>query len=54
MADEAVCIGPAPTNQSYLRMDHIVEAAQKTGAQAVCVVCFVVFNTRVEYKIENL
>lgn len=35
MADEAVCIGPAPANQSYLVMDRIVEAAKQTGAQAV-------------------
>jgi len=35
MADEAVCIGPAPTNQSYLVMENIVEAAKQTGAQAV-------------------
>ncbi|CAD5110879.1 DgyrCDS244 [Dimorphilus gyrociliatus] len=35
MADEAVCIGPAPTSQSYLRMDKILEAVKSTGAQAV-------------------
>jgi len=35
MADEAVAIGPAPAAQSYLVMDRIVEAAKKTGAQAV-------------------
>ncbi|XP_033865733.1 propionyl-CoA carboxylase alpha chain, mitochondrial-like [Acipenser ruthenus] len=35
MADEAVCVGPAPTNKSYLNTDAIMEAIRKTGAQAV-------------------
>ncbi|XP_067668543.1 propionyl-CoA carboxylase alpha chain, mitochondrial-like [Haliotis asinina] len=35
MADEAVCIGPAPTSQSYLNMDVILQAVKDTGAQAV-------------------
>uniref|UniRef100_A0A8C3W0Q2 Propionyl-CoA carboxylase alpha chain, mitochondrial n=1 Tax=Catagonus wagneri TaxID=51154 RepID=A0A8C3W0Q2_9CETA len=35
MADEAVCVGPAPTSKSYLNMDAIMEAIRKTGAQAV-------------------
>ncbi|XP_056620017.1 propionyl-CoA carboxylase alpha chain, mitochondrial isoform X1 [Triplophysa dalaica] len=35
MADEAVCVGPAPTSQSYLNMDAIMLAIQQTGAQAV-------------------
>ncbi len=35
MADEAVHIGPAPSNQSYLLADRIVEACRQTGAQAV-------------------
>jgi acetyl-CoA carboxylase biotin carboxylase subunit len=34
-ADEAVNIGPAPSSQSYLRGDAIIEAAKKTGAQAI-------------------
>ena len=34
-AGEAVCIGPAPAAHSYLRGDLILEAAQKTGAQAI-------------------
>ena len=34
-AGEAVCIGPAPAAQSYLRGDYILEAALKTGAQAI-------------------
>ncbi|XP_064218241.1 propionyl-CoA carboxylase alpha chain, mitochondrial isoform X1 [Aotus nancymaae] len=35
MADEAVCVGPAPTTKSYLNMDAIMEAIKKTRAQAV-------------------
>ena len=35
MADEAVRVGPPPAAESYLVMDLIVEAAKKTGAQAV-------------------
>ncbi|MFN0187519.1 MAG: acetyl-CoA carboxylase biotin carboxylase subunit [Bacteroidia bacterium] len=34
-ADEAVCIGPAPSAQSYLVIDKIIDAALKTGAQAI-------------------
>jgi propionyl-CoA carboxylase alpha chain len=34
-ADEKVLIGPAPSAQSYLLIDKIVEACRKTGAQAV-------------------
>jgi acetyl-CoA carboxylase biotin carboxylase subunit len=34
-ADEAVLIGPAPSNESYLRLERLVEAARRTGAQAV-------------------
>jgi len=35
MAMEAVCIGPAPSAQSYLRGDRILEVAQETGADAI-------------------
>ena len=35
MADEAVRIGPAPSAQSYLVGEAIIEACRKTGAQAV-------------------
>jgi len=35
MADEAVCVGPAPSAQSYLRVDRIMEAVKSTKAQAV-------------------
>lgn len=34
-ADEAICIGPAASSQSYLKMDTILEAALKTGADAI-------------------
>jgi 3-methylcrotonyl-CoA carboxylase alpha subunit len=33
--DEAVHIGAAPTAESYLRIERIIDAAQRTGAQAV-------------------
>src|ERR1044072_4514459 len=35
MADEAVHIGPAPSAQSYLVIDKIIEAIRETGADAV-------------------
>ncbi|WP_137886903.1 acetyl/propionyl/methylcrotonyl-CoA carboxylase subunit alpha [Pseudomonas sp. 2FE] len=35
LADEAVCIGPAQVNQSYLKIDNIIAAARKTGADAI-------------------
>lgn len=35
LADEAVCIGPAPVQQSYLNIDAIIDAAHRTGADAV-------------------
>jgi propionyl-CoA carboxylase alpha chain len=34
-ADEAVPIGPAASTESYLKIDRIVEACRKTGAEAV-------------------
>ena len=34
-ADEAVCIGPPPSRESYLRPDRIISAAEVTGADAV-------------------
>ncbi len=35
MADESVCIGPAPSPQSYLDMASIIAAAEVTDAQAI-------------------
>ena len=35
MADEAVHIGPAPANQSYIVIDKILDAIRQTGAEAV-------------------
>ncbi|GGO81342.1 3-methylcrotonyl-CoA carboxylase subunit alpha [Marinobacterium nitratireducens] len=35
MADEAFLLGPAPTSESYLRADKIIEIARNTGAQAI-------------------
>lgn len=34
-ADEAICIGPAPSNQSYLVMDKILDACKQTAAQGI-------------------
>ncbi|QIZ37695.1 acetyl/propionyl/methylcrotonyl-CoA carboxylase subunit alpha [Saccharopolyspora sp. ASAGF58] len=34
-ADQAVCIGPGPVSESYLRIDRVLDAARRTGAQAV-------------------
>lgn len=34
-ADEAYCIGPAPSAESYLRMDKIIDVCRRSGAQAV-------------------
>lgn len=34
-ADQAVLLGPPPSNQSYLLMDKVIEAAKTTGAQAI-------------------
>lgn len=34
-ADEAICIGPAPSSQSYLLGDKIIEACKLSGAEAI-------------------
>ena len=34
-ADEAVCIGPAPSSESYLKMSNIIAAAEITNADAI-------------------
>jgi 3-methylcrotonyl-CoA carboxylase alpha subunit len=35
MADEAIYIGAAPSKESYLQIERIIEAALKTGAEAI-------------------
>src|SRR3982750_1252710 len=35
MADESVCIGPAPAAESYLNVPAIISAAEVTDAQAI-------------------
>ena len=35
LADEAVAIGPSPSSQSYLRQEVLIEAALRSGAQAI-------------------
>lgn len=35
LADEAYHIGPAPSTESYLRMDKIIAVAKKSGAEAI-------------------
>ncbi|MCT3124115.1 acetyl-CoA carboxylase biotin carboxylase subunit [Lactococcus lactis] len=35
LADEAICVGPARSTESYLNMNNILSAAVATGAQAI-------------------
>jgi len=35
LADESVCIGPAPSSQSYLNINAIISAAEVTDAEAI-------------------
>src|ERR1700712_5111429 len=35
MADESVCIGPAPSSESYLNIPALIAAAEVTDAQAI-------------------
>jgi acetyl-CoA carboxylase, biotin carboxylase subunit len=35
MADEAYNVGPAPSNESYLRGDKIIDIAKRSGAEAI-------------------
>ena len=34
-ANEAYCIGPAPSRESYLRMDRIIDVARRAGVDAI-------------------
>ncbi len=35
LADEAVCVGPPPANESYLNMDALIQAAKDAGCDAI-------------------
>src|SRR5271154_2046430 len=35
LADEAAYLGPSPSSESYLRIDRILDAARKHGAEAI-------------------
>jgi len=35
MADEAICVGPVKANQSYLKIDRVISAAEVGGAEAI-------------------
>ena len=35
MADQAYCIGPAAATESYLNMEKVLDAARKSGAEAI-------------------
>ncbi len=35
LADEAICIGPAPGSESYLKIDRIISAAEVSDAEAI-------------------
>ena len=35
LADEAYCIGPAASSESYLKAENLIEVAKKSGAEAI-------------------
>jgi len=35
LADEAAYVGPSPSSESYLRIDRVIEAAKRHGAEAI-------------------
>src|ERR687888_1007182 len=35
IADQAFCVGPPPSRESYLAQERIIEAAKKSGADAI-------------------
>ena len=35
LADEAYCVGPAPSRESYLQLERIIEVAKRSGADAI-------------------
>jgi acetyl-CoA carboxylase biotin carboxylase subunit len=35
LADEAAYVGPSPSSESYLRIDRVIDAAKRHGAQAI-------------------
>ena len=35
LADEAIHVGPSPSSESYLRIDRIIDAAKRRGAEAI-------------------
>ena len=39
LADEAICIGPAPSSESYLNMERILSATIATKAEAIQTLC---------------
>ncbi|KAG2090567.1 carbamoyl-phosphate synthase L chain, ATP binding domain-containing protein [Suillus cothurnatus] len=43
-ADEAYCIGPAPSAESYLRMDKIIDVCHRSGAQVGSVSSSVIYG----------